>query len=129
MALVRGEMSDLLGALRGANMNSTADQAIPIQAFGLPYYVTSILAVWKSGASLTLAAGGVYDAAAKAGNQLVSSAQVFSALTGAGKALALTLAAAATGSTFTATSLFLSLTVAQGAAATCDIYVYGRVLD
>jgi len=115
----------MLGRLIGANMNSTADQAIPISIpTGAKYTVTKIL-VTNTSASLTLAAGGFYTAASKGGTAIVAAAQVYSALTAAGKLLAATIAVT---DTQTVATLYLSLTTAQGGAATADIYVFGDVL-
>lgn len=118
--------SRLLGKRTGADMNSTADQAITINA--AKYLIRSIV-VFDSSGSLTLAAGGVYTGAAKTGTILVAAAQVYAALTVATKILPLTLTAAATADYLAATSLFLSLTVAQGAAMTATVAVYGDDLS
>lgn len=124
MGRVFGEMQAVLGSLRGANMNSTADQAIPIAA---TKYVVRRVIVTNASASLTLAAGGVYTASAKGGTAVVAAAQLYSALTGSGKVADLTLAVLT--DVLTANPLYLSLTVAQGGAATADIYVVGDILD
>lgn len=118
--------SRMLGVLKGANMNSTADQPIAII---LPpnttTYVIDKIIVTNASLSLTLAAGGFYTAASKGGTAIVAAAQVYSALTGAAKVLNPTLAVT---DKRTETTLFFALTVAQGAAATADIYVIGTVL-
>ena len=115
----------LIGRLLGANMNSTADQAIPMFNGSLPYRVTKI-SVKNASVSLTTAAGGIYPAAAKGGTPIVAATQVYSALTGSTLALDLTIAATPGITEYAAaTPLFLSLTTAQGAAATADIFVFG----
>lgn len=130
--------SFLVGILKNANMNSTADQAITIQLPGAgaggsgKYFLVSII-VANPSVSLTTAAGGVYTAAAKGGLAVVAAGQAYSALTTnvgntAGGVLQLTLAAAATTGIMTATVLYFSLTTPQGAAATADIYVVAQVL-
>lgn len=109
----------LLGVLSGANMNSTADQTIVLDSSSV--IITQIL-VTNASASLTLAAGGFYTAASKGGSAIVAAAQVYSALTNS------TLAVSPTIGVYTkvsASQVFLSLTVAQGSAATADIYVLG----
>jgi len=127
----------LIGQLVGANMNVTTDQNIPLIIPG-GYSRYRIEAIYANNASvsLTTAAGGIYPAAAKAGVPLVAAGQAYAGLTApgdnaAGSALALTLAAAAATTEFnavqTALGLFLSLTTPQGAAATADFYVYGRL--
>jgi hypothetical protein len=115
----------LLGTAIGVNMNTTGDQAIAV-----PYsrYVVRRIVVGNASVSLTLAAGGVYTAAAKGGTAIVSAAQLYSFLTAVAKFLDLTLAAILGTDVRTESILYLSLTTAQGAAATADIYVYGDIL-
>lgn len=119
--------SQLLWSLTGANMNSTADQAFTKATTFTNYLISEIRAVNVS-TSLTLAAGGVYDTASKGGTALVAAGQVYSGLTGSTLGLSLTLAAYALGLRAGA-NLFLSLTVAQGGAATADLYVFGTPLS
>jgi hypothetical protein len=118
--------SKMLGVLRGANFNSTGDQPIAINLpSGTSKYALSKFIVTNVSTSLTLAAGGFYTAAAKGGTAVVAAAQVYSALTGAAKVLNPTIAVT---DTRTETTLYLSLTTAQGGAATADIYIIGDVL-
>lgn len=116
----------MLGSLRGANFNSTADQAIPLNSGGFNYIITTIYVTNASG-SLTTAAGGIYDAASKGGNAIVAATQAYSALSASSKLLALTLAAL--GIVLTAQTINLSLTTGQGAAMTADIFVFGKILN
>lgn len=118
----------LLGELIGANFNSTADQAITIFSAPAKYIVRRIV-VTNASTSLTTAAGGVYKAASKSG-AIVAATQVYSTLTGSTLFLDLTLSATGNESTTvkTAKNLYLSLTTAQGAAATADVYVYGDIV-
>jgi hypothetical protein len=113
-----------LGRLIGADFNTTADQAIPI---GAGLYVPRRIIVTNPSTSLTLAAGGIYTGAGKTGTIVVPAAQVYSALTGATKFLDLTLNSLT--DVLSASQLLLSLTVAQGAAATGDVYLFGDVLQ
>jgi hypothetical protein len=115
-------MSRVVGTLRGANFNSTADQAIPIAVS--VYQVTGI-SVTNCSASLTLAVGGFYPTTAKGGTPVVAATQLYSALTSATVLLSSTIAASPLVTRFTANPLYLSLTTAQGSPATCDIYVIG----
>lgn len=112
----------VLGQLRGANFNSTADQAITINVAA--YAITSVI-VTNCSASLTLVAGGIYPAASKAGTPIVAATQLYSALTAATILLNLTVAATPLVTRYTANPLYLSLTTAQGGAATCDLYIVG----
>jgi hypothetical protein len=124
-----GGAFELLGRLTGANMNATTDQ--PFVWFAAPstvYRVTKITCT-NASTSLTTAAGGVYTAASKGGSAIVAAAQAYSSLTGATLALDLTIAATP-GVTFFSSNTappILSLTTAQGAAATADCYVYGQL--
>ena len=126
-------MKSMIGALKGANFNVTTDQAITIRTpSGVKYLVTDIL-VTNASTALTTAQGGVYTAASKGGAALVGAAQAYTnatGTTGSGTAAvsgvqAATLAAAAQNNTYAATTLYLSLTTAQGATATADVYVFG----
>lgn len=115
--------SDPIGYILGANMNVTTDQAFTMALpANVPFVLQRILVVNPS-ISLTTAAGGIYTAASKGGTAVVANTQVYSALTAYGKALNLTMAAIlefAAGA-----SPILSLTTAQGAAATADVYLFG----
>lgn len=119
------------GILKNANMNSTADQVIPlslppVSAGGSGRYNVQQVLVANPSVSLTTAAGGIYTGPGKTGVQIVSSAQAFSALTQglvnvAGSLLVLTINLPT--AFFTVPQLYLSLTTAQGAAALADFYV------
>lgn len=113
----------ILGTLKSANMNTTADQSIPV-SFTNRYVVDRVLVTGCS-MSLTLAVGGVYPTTSKGGTALVANTQVYSALTGSTVVASLTLAGTVAGTAYTAATLYLSLTTAQGSAATCDVYVIG----
>ena len=118
----------LLASLIGANMNVTTDQPL-IPRFdltALKYAVNSIL-VTNASLSLTTAVGGVYTAAAKAGTAIVAATQAYSGLTVSTSLLAATIAAAGSASVFSVAPI-LSLTTAQGAAATVDVYLIGTVI-
>jgi len=118
----RADDQALLGSLKSANFNTTADQSIPMRSTS---YVLRRIVVTNCSASLTLAAGGFYTAAGKTGTTVVAAVQIYSALTAATKVLDVTLAAGAVGSILSSTTLFFALTTGQGSAATCDIYLYG----
>lgn len=128
----------VVGKLIGADFNVTTDQLIPIQISDDDDVVTEhegdfILAdiiVRNASVSLTTAVGGVYTAAAKAGSAIVANSQVYSALTSSVKWLALTKASISLTDVFIdQANLYFSLTTAQGAAATGDIYVFGRLFQ
>lgn len=116
----------VLGYLSSVNMNVTTDQAIPMQASS---YIVRKIIVWNASLSLSVALGGVYTAASKGGSAIVSAASAYSALTGTAKFLDLTLASIAVTDVITVANLYLSLTVAQGAAATARIIVLGDMLS
>jgi predicted solute-binding protein len=81
--------------------------------------------VTNASTSLTLAAGGIYTATSKGGTAIVAAGQVYSALTSSSKTLQTTIAVT---DTRTESTLYLSLTTAQGSAATADVYVFADVL-
>ena len=122
----RTASSLLLGKLVAANMNTTADQAI---AMASAKYRLSKVLVTDASTSLTLAAGGLYTAASKGGSAVVIAATVYSALTGSSKYLEPALAGTALTDILTGSSLYLSLTVAQGGAATATFWLFGEKLD
>lgn len=125
MAYIVTSKTQLLGALKAADMNVTSDQAIGINA---AKYILRRIVVTDASVSLTTAVGGIYTATSKGGTAVVANSQVYSALTAATKFVDLTLAAAATTDYQTAAILYLSLTTAQGAAATANVYIYGDPL-
>lgn len=131
--------SDLrvIAKLLGANFNATTDQALALQIADSDNQVTSgagdfildKIVVTNASISLTTAVGGVYTAASKGGTAVVANTQVYSALTASTKWVALTLANSALTDVLNLANLYFSLTTAQGAAATADIYVYGRLFQ
>ncbi len=118
-------MDQLLGKLIGANMNVTTDQAIPITRIGSQKYLITKIFVTNASTSLTAADGGIYTTTSKGGTAIVAATQVYTALTAATVGLDLTLAV---NNTYVLDNLYLSLTGAQGGAATADIYVFGVIL-
>lgn len=120
-------IESLLGRLIGADMNVTTDQTFSMNIpLLVPFTISKILAT-NASIDLTAADGGIYDAAAKGGNAIVANTQVYTALTTSSKLLSLTIAAAGSGNVFQVAPI-LSLTGAQGEAATCDFYLIGNVL-
>lgn len=109
-----------IGRLIGANMNVTTDQVITLDA---GQFKIEGVYVTKSSVSLTTAAGGVYTVASKGGTAVVAASQSYSTLVAATNVLPCTMAAMPTVSSG---SLYLSLTTAQGVAATADVFVFGR---
>jgi hypothetical protein len=120
----------MIGRIVGANMNVTTDQ--PATMFLNPgeYYVPGNMIAKDCSTSLTTAAGSVYAAASKTTAIFGSGAtQIFTACTGAGTATSLPAVAAGIALVLPSTSPpILSLTTAQGAAATANVYFYGYVL-
>ena len=127
-------MHCVLGVLRGANFNITTDQSIPIRpltssdpgfiAGASKYIVTDIYAT-NCSASLTTAKGALYTAASKGGTIIGAVTTPFTNCTGATTMQRLQALTNEDSNTFTAATLFLSLTTAQGVAATGDVYVMG----
>jgi hypothetical protein len=120
----------LLGNLIGANFNVTTDQQITI--FDAPAkFILRRIVVTNASTSLTTAAGGVYTAVSKGGTAVVAAGQVFSSLTSSTLFLDLTLNTTGNANITVKSNiynLYLSLTTAQGAAATADVYVFGDIL-
>lgn len=107
-------------------MNSTADQAIPIR---VGKYVVRKIVVTNASANLTLAIGGFYTASSKGGTAVVANTQVFTALSASTKYVDLTLASIVATDIRTESTLYLSLTTAQGTAATADVFIFGDSLE
>jgi hypothetical protein len=120
----------LIGTL-AANMNVTTDQKVTMYIAPGAYYIPSYMIVKDCSVSLTTAQGAVYDAASKGGNTLFGSGttQAFTACTGAGTAQPISATTGGTKIVDAQTSPpILSLTTAQGATATANVYFYGYVL-
>lgn len=117
--------------LQAADFNVTTDQSfVPIGGV-VPnnYRITSIRATITPSSTttnLTTAAGGIYTAASKGGSAIVAAAQAYSGLASLATGLDLTIAAA--GAQPLTTTPILSLTTAQGAAATVDLYIMGFIV-
>lgn len=114
----------MIGAITGANFNSTADQAIAILPQVSKYRISSI-EITGCSASLTLAAGGFYSAASKGGTAIVAAAQVYTGLTGSTLVLNPTISATGGTTAWTLATIYFALTTAQGGAATCNIAIFG----
>lgn len=132
-----GSRHALLGSLIGANMNSTADQTIALTSpTGTTKFVPTQIIYTNASISLTTAAGALYSAASKSGPLLGTTAtSSFSYLTTSSLALSVGggpaqgNAADQTELCTSSCNVFLSLTTAQGATATVDVYVFGDVLQ
>ena len=128
-----GQSETVLARLLGANFNTTIDQAIPLPASGVTKFNLTRIIVTNTTLSLTAAQGGFYPQPSKGGSAIVTAGQVYSALTAAAVLLNPTLTGAANTTVYSATnltafSIYFSLSVAQGAACTADIYLCGIVL-
>lgn len=115
----------VLWSMIGANMNITTDQAF-LKLFSFNNHTIEYFLATNASASLTAAIGGIYTSTAKGGSALVAAVQVFSALTNNLALLKPTLAISALR---TNPAMYLSLTVPQGSAATCDLYAIGVPLS
>lgn len=127
-----GASETVLAVLLGANFNTTNDQAIPLPDTITKFNLTRII-VTNPSLSLTTASGGFYPQPSKGGTAIVSAAQAYSTLTAASKLLNPTLSSTANTTVYDSTiltsfSIYFALSVAQGAAATGDIYLCGIVL-
>lgn len=110
----------MIARLSGANFNTTTDQAITLPAGN--WTITNVFTA-KGSISMTTAAGGVYTAGSKGGTAIVAAAQTYTGLAGATTdVVTCTMAATPTVSG----TIYFSLTTAQGAAATGDVFVFGK---
>ena len=117
-----GNQAQIIGVLKGANFNVTTDQAIKINYS--QYKITDIF-VTNCSTSLTTAAGGFYTVASKGGTIIGSTLTTFTGCTSATTQADNNALTNMNGSIFTASNIYLSLTTAQGAAATGDVYIVG----
>lgn len=119
-------LEQLLFYKRGLNMNVTTDQILSKTWDFTTAGKVLLTRARLNNASIDLTAsdGGIYTAAAKGGIAVVAATQVHTALTGPTLGMDLTLAAAGLDE-LTLTDLWLSLTGAQGAAATADLWIFG----
>ena len=127
--LLMGREGDIyLGGLTGANFNSTADQAITLA--GPPAFVVADVIVTNASTSLTAVQGGFYSAVGKTGALFGTSGSTsFSVLTSGSIAVQFGMGHAGANPSPAmqeAGTIYLSLTDPQGAAATADIYVFGK---
>lgn len=116
----------LIGLLRGANMNTTADQ--PIICTPSRYIIRRVI-VTNASVNMTTAVGGIYTGVSKSGTALVPAGQVYTSLTAASKFIDTSLAPSTGTDTFTNQGLYFSLTTPQGVAATADVYIYGDAVE
>jgi hypothetical protein len=124
----------IIGRLTGANLNTTGDQTIPIAPLstGVKGYLKGatkylITAVWvdNCSTSITAAQGGIYTASSKSGTAIVAATQAYTSCVSSTTMQQATLAPIVTSTVFSGSNLYLSLTTAQGTAATGDVYVQG----
>ena len=109
----------LLASYQGVNVNATGDTVLPILNTG-SYSVSNV--IFTNGSiSLTTAEAGLFTAPSAGGTAIVADAAL-SALTGSTVVSQRTVASTASA---TGQNLYVNVSVAQGAAATMDVYVYG----
>lgn len=118
----------LLFKIAAANLQSTADQQFTKVGDFINYMPTRIVARRVTGGASVACTGGIYASASKAGDQLVSVAQSWLGVSGAGKLQDATVAAVVATDVHTTTP-YLSLTTGSTAAVTADVYIYGVILD
>ena len=128
----------VLCSLRQASFNTTADQPLLLPPAISAFQLTGII-ITNASTPLSVAAGGFYPQTSKGGSAIVASSQVYSTLTNSNLLLQATLTAFAQNARFSGNNLslvlnannqygfalYFSLTTAQGAAATADIYAVG----
>lgn len=124
-----GSTQQVLAYLLSADFNTLSDQALLLPTSINAFMVTGIV-VTNAPTSLSLAVGGFYPQAAKAGVALVANTQIYSTLTSTTKLLSCTLTAGANSTRYSVGNvpdwaIYLSLTTAQGGDATADVYLLG----
>jgi hypothetical protein len=114
--------ANVIGSLRAANFNTTADQAIAIRSTITAWLTTSIIVTNCVGPSFS-AVGGIYPLANKGGTPLVAASQTY--VVGSNNFLTLTFNGSTAVNRYTSSAVYLSLTTPQGSAVTCDVYLLG----
>lgn len=114
----------ILCSIRAANFNTTADQPCVLPPAVTVWAPTSVV-VTNCSTSMTLAAGGFYPTTSKGGTPLVAATQTYATATTSSIIVSTALAAGIVTTRFTIGTVYLSLTTAQGGAASCDVYVIG----
>ena len=120
----------VLFKLISANMNSTSDQQFT-KVGEFTSWTASGGGAYKlvnPSINLTTAAGGVYSAASKGGDQLVASSQTYATASTVGTS-SQQLTGSALGNGVRTETPYLSLTTGQGVAATADLYIFGVPLS
>jgi len=114
----------LLGSAQSVNLNAGTGAAgdTPITIINSTSYVVTHVVMTNASISLTTALAGLFTAPAAGGTAIVANAAL-SGMTTAAYAFLRTIAAPSTA--FTGQTVYLNTGTAQGAAATCDVYVYG----
>jgi hypothetical protein len=120
------QLMQRLFVLRNANFQLTTDQPFTQIFQGTLWDPQTIVANWKSGAFSVSCTGGIYMGAGKTGTIVSPTGTSYGGLTGANTQVNAAVAAFTT--TFTGVPI-LSLTQANGAALTADIFIYGFCLD
>ena len=114
-----------IGYVKGVNLNATGDTAIELK---IPNGARKWLAtdIVVTNASTSLSGGslqfGIFEGTGETGSILANGVNSATSLTAADKAIKLSATDTSTGST-----LYFHVEVANGGAATADVYVYGLV--
>lgn len=109
----------LLASYQGVNVNVLGDTVLPI--LNTTGYSVSNVIFTNASVSLTTAAAGLFTAPSAGGTAIVANAAL-SALSAASVVSQRTVASTAAQ---TSQNLYFNVATAQGAAATCDVFVYG----
>lgn len=124
----------VLGLLKGANFNVTTDQAItidPMTSTSLGYmtaatkYKITEIYVTNCSTGITVATGGFYNATSKGGTIVGATTTTYTACTSSTTQQSLKAVTNMDTTIWTAATFYLSLTLAQGGAATGDVYIVG----
>jgi hypothetical protein len=123
----------LIGFALGVNLNSAADTQVQLILLPGANFLIDGVDVNNASTSITTATASVWSGAAGTGVNIVTTgATNLNSLTAATKNLPMTLAATAQTTVFNQTTqanvLYFKVDVAQGSAATADVYIFGRVL-
>lgn len=112
----------LLGSLTAADLNTLGDTLIPI--VGSTRYRVTRIVVENASVSLTTVTVGVFSGAGGIGT--IAADQAVTAATTANKFVSLTISGIGLTDIFTGANLYFRVGVAQGAAATANVWIFGE---
>ncbi len=122
-----------LGSAIGVNLNATGDTLITLLGNPAKYRITKIAVTNSSVASPSTVNLGIFTAASAGGTAIVTAGTLLSSGLATTAAILNLTIVTAVGNTVltnaTAGGIYLNVATAQGTTATCDVYVWGDIIQ